>query len=353
MRAGVADGATRMVTRVTPTCEVEVFVGRGVSGAHPGELLVLAAEPLDPHVAVQQAGPLRVDPGKRAQRPRRALRRHLDLGDAAVAVERDGLHARLPHHPRVVGGAVVEDVPPPVHLGDRAVVVPHRRVAVVVVDDDAAVRVWPHRRAARRVADRGGPPCPAHVCVDEVVEPRALRQERPLVEEVLLLGQHAVLDGCQVEAGHVRVQLRDLGRELAPRVVRLPVVVDEDRRVDLFESAEVDRLPASERPGGRVAHGDALDVGAAREAVIQVVLSVAEDGIRRVETVVAVGDLVIVSPGSERVLVQRPRLQVRRGQDVVSMRAVVLGALVHRAVDVHAAVGPDTRRRVGHEDPGR
>ena len=186
--------------------------------------------------------------------------------------------------------------------------------------------------------------------IDHVVDSVALAHAAALVEEVLLFGHEPVDDRRRVDLEHIVLQLGALGRELSPIEISLPVVVDENGRIDLRDS--LDGPAVAERTGRSVGHGHAL-VDRIAHTVIEVVLAVLVSGVRRVQLAVAVRHFVVRSFRCEGVAMDRPVLQVVRRQQIVSPRAIEVGAFVSRNIKIEPSVLPLVSFRIGSEHAGR
>ncbi len=166
-----------------------------------------------------------------------------------------------------------------------------------------------------------------------VVQPVALEHPRPL----LIQGRptRIAVTGAEPRrrerdarraAGvrdHVRVQLHVPQARVTPVQVRLPVIVDEDARIDLVVADQWSTERVAERPGRAVRHPDAddhLPVGALAHRHVPVELPVARDDL----------------PG--------PRVGVRPGERRQAHRRAVIGPVHHVRGRVHP---PLTHGEVG------
>ena len=127
-------------------------------------------------------------------------------------------------------------------------------------------------------------------------------------------------------------------------------VTDENGRIDLRDS--LDGPAVAERTGRSVGHGHAL-VDRIAHTVIEVVLAVLVSGVRRVQLAVAVRHFVVRSFRCEGVAMDRPVLQVVRRQQIVSPRAIEVGAFVSRNIKIKPSVLPLVSFRIGGEHAGR
>ena len=234
---------------VGPVSEIEVFIDGVIFVLYAAQFFVIRCAEAYPRISPQQTRPFRPGFVECVQRIAGSLRGHFHFVDASVFVECDRFHTGFAHRPSAVRRPVVEYVPLSVELADRAVVVPRFGIASGVIDDYAAVFERSERRFRRRIADAGRTSF-AQVSVNHVIDSVALAHTAAFVEKVIFFSDQSVYYRRSVHFQHVVFQFGPFGRELPPVEVRLSVVVDEDRRVDLRNTFH--RLTVFERSVGRV-----------------------------------------------------------------------------------------------------
>ena len=229
-------------------------------------------------MALQQAGPRRVDFLVGIQRPTGPLRGHLHFVDRSVFVEGDRLEAGFAHRPAGMSGTVIEDIPLSLVFDDRPVVVPGLRVAAGIVNDHALVHVGAERRSRHGITQTRGTMVPADVRIQIIIVFPALEDKTPLMEKVVLLRHETIHHRAQVQGFHVRIHFGTFSGELSPEIIRLSVIVDEDVRVDLLRAFDFRGIP--ERTGRGLPFRD--EFIAVRGVEVQIVRVALSDQVRGV-----------------------------------------------------------------------
>ena len=162
------------------------------------------------------------------------LRGHLHFIDGSVGIEFDRFDAGFSHRPASMGRAMIKHIPLVAELDDGTVVVPCFRITTGIVHDDAFVLVWSQRRFSHGISDACRTLVLTDVGIDEVVILPSLDDIASFVEIVVCFGDDAVYVSGPIECFQIRIHLGSLGRELAPEIISLSVIVDEDVGVNLL-----------------------------------------------------------------------------------------------------------------------
>ena len=153
---------------------------------------------------------------------------------------------------------------------------------------------------------------------------------------MLLLRQNTILHGRPVERFQIRIHTCSLGRELSPEIVCLSIIVYKDIGVNLFRSLYLYTI--TERTDRRITRCHVFLT--IRNVIIQIVTTVFIDGIRSVQCFLPL----------ERLAMQRPVLQIIRGKNMISFRAIGAWNRISRTIDIKLPILPDTSCRVGNID---